>query len=87
MNSLNILEPPRECYNHSGLIFLLRQLLKTTVGNGNKSPHRPLSAGGIKSPDENSGTARVRCKSAQPMNRGQQQVAEDEKKGEVGITS
>ena len=62
----------------------LRQLLKTTGGSRNKSPsshQRPSSASGIKSPDENGRMLRVRCKSAQPMNRRQQQVTAQEKKG------
>lgn len=60
-----------------------KQLLKTTGGSRNKSPsshQRPSSASGIKSPDENGRMVRVRCKSAQPMNRRQQQVAVQEKK-------
>lgn len=62
----------------------LRQLLKTTGGSRNKSPsshQRPSSASGVRSPDENGRMLRVRCKSAQPMNRGQQQVPIQEKKG------
>lgn len=54
-----------------------RHLLKTAAGNKNKSPsmlQRPSSASGIKFPDENGRAARVRCKSAQPMKREQQQV-------------
>ncbi|XP_078363568.1 serine/threonine-protein kinase Nek1-like isoform X2 [Oculina patagonica] len=60
-----------------------KQLLKTTAGNRNKSPsmpQRPSSAAGIKSPDENGKMTKARCKSAQPMNRGHQQTASEEKK-------
>lgn len=61
-----------------------RQLLKTTAGNRNKSPsmpQRPSSVAGINSPDEKGKVTKARCKSAQPMNRGHQQTASEEKKG------
>ncbi|KAJ7380843.1 hypothetical protein OS493_007233 [Desmophyllum pertusum] len=60
-----------------------KQLLKTAAGNRNKSPsmhQRPSSAAGIKSPDENGKVTKARCKSAQPMNRGNQQIPLQENK-------
>ena len=62
----------------------LRQLLKTTGGSRNKSPsshQRPSSASVKKSPDKIGRMLRGRCKSAQPMNRRQQLVIVQEKKG------
>ncbi|CAH3161385.1 unnamed protein product [Porites lobata] len=60
-----------------------KQLLKTTGGSRNKSPsshQRPSSASVIKSLDKKGRMLRGRCKSAQPMNRRQQQVIVQEKK-------
>lgn len=44
-------------------------------------PQRPSSAGGMKSLDANGKVTKARCKSAQPMNRGTQQIQAGEKKG------
>lgn len=60
-----------------------KQLLKTGTGIKNKSPsmpQRPSSAGGMKSLDANGKVTKARCKSAQPMNRGTQQIQAGEKK-------
>lgn len=59
-----------------------KQLLKTAAGSRNKSPsmpQRPSSAAGIKSPDENRRLTKVRCKSAQPINREHQPIPTEQK--------
>lgn len=69
---------------HYQSCLVVRQLLKTAAGSRNKSPsmpQRPLSAAGIKSPDENRRLTKVRCKSAQPINREHQPIPTEQKKG------
>ncbi|PFX18571.1 Serine/threonine-protein kinase Nek1 [Stylophora pistillata] len=62
----------------------VKQLLKTPAGSSNTSPsmpQRPSSATGIKSPDVNRKLTKLRCKSAQPMDRWLQPIPTEEKKG------